>query len=217
MNKNQYLFFPPQAYNKSIQSGAININKNSMFSTPPPSYISQKSCFVKKRTYNELMESYKQKNYNLYNKESEEKYKSINNKLQKEWQNLTLKSNKKLSDEIIILKNNTEKKKEIKLKNKKFAFDDDDIDVVEKDFMCEREKNERKHKLSKSYFYDEGPTFLSDLEDTKENSISSLNFSFDYPDINYDSSIKNKLISNAIELEKTFHRIFNVKNMPNKK
>jgi hypothetical protein len=41
--------------------------------------------------------------------------------------------------------------------------------------------------------------------------------SFDFPELNLDTNIKNKLISNAIELEKTFNRIFNVKNMPNKK
>jgi hypothetical protein len=44
-----------------------------------------------------------------------------------------------------------------------------------------------------------------------------LNFSVDYPEINLDINIKDKLISNAIELEKTFNRIFNVKNIPNKK
>ena len=93
----------------------------------------------------------------------------------------------------------------------------DDIDNVEEDFILEKEKKVgKKYKLSKSYLY-EKPEFWGDLEDTKENSFSALNFSVDYPDINLDASIKDKLITNAIELEKTFHRFFNVKNMPNKK
>ena len=84
--------------------------------------------------------------------------------------------------------------------------------------MIEKEKKtQKKYNLSKSYLYDEEPPFYSDLEDTKENSFSALNFSVDYPEISLDNSIKNKLITNAIELEKTFNRFFNIKNMPNKK
>ena len=83
--------------------------------------------------------------------------------------------------------------------------------------MKREKKNQKKYNLSKSYLYDEESPFFSDLEDTKENSFSSLNFSVDYPEINLDNSIKNKLITNAIELEKTFNRFFNIKNMPNKK
>ena len=108
------------------------------------------------------------------------------------------------SNEVFILnnkKNKTEKKKEIKLP-KRFIIDDD-IDNVEKDFAFEKDKKvEKKYKLSKSYLYDEESGFYSDLEDTKENSFSSLNFSFD-PDMHFDHKIKDKLISNAIELEKT--------------
>ena len=101
------------------------------------------------------------------------------------------------------------------MKIKKFIIDDE-IDNVEKDFMFEKEKKvEKKYRLSKSYLYEE-PAFYSDLDDTKESSFSSLNFSYDYPEINFDNSIKDKLITNAIELEKTFHRLFNVNNMPNK-
>ena len=87
------------------------------------------------------------------------------------------------------------------------------IDLIEKDFNI----SEKKYGLSKSYLLDECSGFYSDLDDTKENSFFSLNVSFDYPEINLDLNIKDKLISNAIELEKTFNRIFNVKNMPNKK
>ena len=74
--------------------------------------------------------------------------------------------------------------------------------------MFEEKKDEKKYKLSKSYLYDEDPAFYSDLEDTKENSFSALNFSFDYPEISLDLSIKDKLITNGY---------FNVKTMPNKK
>ena len=96
---------------------------------------------------------------------------------------------------------------------KKFINEEDDIELIEKDFNI----SDKKYGLSKSYLFDEDSKFYSDLDDTKENSFNSLNFSFDYPEINLDSNIKDKLISNAIELEKTFNRIFNVKNMPNKK
>ena len=98
-------------------------------------------------------------------------------------------------------------------KKKFINEEDDDIELIEKDFNI----SDKKYGLSKSYLFDEDSKFYSDLDDTKENSFYSLNFSFDYPEINLDSNIKDKLISNAIELEKTFNRIFNVKNMPNKK
>ena len=71
--------------------------------------------------------------------------------------------------------------------------------------------------MSKSYLYEEDPESNSDLDDTKENSFSPLNISVDYPEINMNKTIKDKLITNAIELEKTLNRFFNVKNMPNKK
>ena len=179
----------------------------------------KKHNVVKKRTYNELMESYKEKRDNQYKREDEELYKKINIMNKPEY-NFT----KNFINEKIILRANPnkkytfekEKKKEIKVQ-KKFMIDDD-IDDLENDFMLEKnKKKEKKIRLSKSYLSEGEPGFDSDLDDTKENSFSRLNFSFDYPEINLDYSLKDKLITNAIELEKTFHRFFNVTKMPNKK
>ena len=204
-------------YNKNIQYNSTFANSNS-FNSSFPSFFGKKPFSIKKRNHNELMEFYKENNNNLYIKENEESFKAINMNFQKNINKLKYNYQNKFSNEKIILndkKNKTEKKKVIKLEKKKFIIDDE-IDNVEKDFMFEKEKKvEKKYRLSKSYLYEE-PAFYSDLDDTKESSFSSLNFSYDYPELNFDNSIKDKLITNAIELEKTFNRFFNVKNIPNK-
>ena len=211
-------FYPP---NSNFQKNSILINSNSL-NAKIPSFYFKNPYSIKKRNHNELMEFYKEKNDNLYKKENEELFKALNMNYQKKINKLKSNYQNNFSNEKIIInekKNKIEKKKEIKLEKKKFIIDDDidDIDNVEKDFIGEKEKKvEKKYKLSKSYLYDEENGFFSDLDDTKENSFSSLNFSYDYPELNLDNSIKDKLISNAIELEKTFNRFFNVKNMPNK-
>ena len=201
--------------NLNFQQNSNIINNNS-FKSINPSLTEKLPHIYRKRNYNDLMESYKKKQNTLYNKENNELYKAINMNFQK---NLKTNSQNICLNEKIILndkKNKIDKKKEIKIP-KKFIIDDD-IDIVEKDFLIEKDKKlGKKYTLSKSYLYDEEPGFFSDLEDTKENSFSSLNFSFDYPEIHFDTKIKDKLITNAIELEKTFNRFFNVKNMPNKK
>ena len=197
-----------------------NYINNIAFKSTKPLIISKKPPFIiKKRNYNELMESYKVKFNNLYKKENEELFKAVNLNFKKNISKSNPIYENNINKEKIILindkKNKLEKNKEIKLQKKKFIINDD-IDDVEEDFIYEKEKKvEKKYKLSKSYLYEE-PDFDSDLEDTKENSFSALNFSVDYPDINLNASIKDKLITNAIEIEKTFHRLFNVKNMPNK-
>ena len=195
------------------------INKN-IFKSTKPLFASKNPYKIKKRNYNELMESYKEKFNNLYKKENEELFKAVNLNFQKNISKSNPIYENNIKKEKIILindkKDKPDKNKAIKLQKKKFIINDD-IDDVEKDFIFEKEKKvEKKYKLSKSYLYDE-PDFCSDLEDTKENSFSALNFSVDYPDISFDATLKDKLITNAIELEKTFHRFFNVKNMPNKK
>ncbi len=201
--------------NLNFQQNSIVANNN-YFSTINPSLTEKLPHIYRKRNYNDLMESYQKKQNNLYNLENHELYKKINVNFQKNLQQ-NIQNNSQY--EKIILndkRNKADKKKEIKLP-KKFIIDDD-IDDVEKDFIFEKDKKvEKKYKLSKSYLYDEESGFDSDLEDTKENSFSCLNFSFDYPEIHFDTKIKDKLITNAIELEKTFNRFFNVKNMPNKK
>ncbi len=200
-------------FNFQQNSNAVN---NYSFSSINPSLTEKLPHIYRKRNYNDLMESYQKKQNNLYNLENHELYKKINVNFQKNLQQ-NIQNNSQY--EKIILndkRNKADKKKEIKLP-KKFIIDDD-IDDVEKDFIFEKDKKvEKKYKLSKSYLYDEESGFDSDLEDTKENSFSCLNFSFDYPEIHFDTKIKDKLITNAIELEKTFNRFFNVKNMPNKK
>ena len=225
MNQYKNLFYSSPGLNTSnFGLSNINIKYNSTFpnsnslNSSFPSFFGKKPFSIKKRNHNELMEFYKENNNNLYIKENEESFKAINMNFQKNINKLKYNYQNKFSNEKIILndkKNKTEKKKEIKLEKKKFIIDDE-IDNVEKDFMFEKEKKvEKKYRLSKSYLYEE-PAFYSDLDDTKESSFSSLNFSYDYPEINFDNSIKDKLITNAIELEKTFHRFFNVKNIPNK-
>ena len=197
-----------------------NYLNNIIFKSTKPLFASKKPYIIKKRNYNELMESYKKTFNNLYKKESEELFKAVNSNFQKNISksNPIYENNVKKEKTLLFndKKDKPEKNKVIKLKKKNFMINDD-IDDVEEDFIFEKEKNvEKKYKLSKSYLYEE-PDFCSDLEDTKENSFQALNFSVDYPDINLNESIKDKLITNAIELEKTFHRFFNEKNMPNKK
>lgn len=226
MNKTQNIFSQFQTSNNTQYiSSNLNFQQNSNFINNNSLKLKTSSLtgkiphIIKKRNYNELMESYKNKYNNLYIKENEEHYKALNMNFKKNIKNLKPNPQFNCSNEVFILnnkKNKTEKKKEIKLP-KRFIIDDD-IDDVEKDFAFEKDKKvEKKYKLSKSYLYDEESGFYSDLDDTKENSFSSLNFSFDYPDMHFDHKIKDKLISNAIELEKTFNRFFNVKNMPNRK
>ena len=99
---------------------------------------------------------------------------------------------------------------------KKF-FMEEDIEIDENcNNKSKSEQKKLKQKLSASYFLDEDPGFFSDLEDTKESSLYSLNLSFDFPEISLDDSIKDKLITNALELEKTFNRFYNMKTFPNK-
>jgi len=226
MNQKQNIFSSaPKPNSTNFFSKNINFPSNSIFSKEDsniplfPSIQKKKHNVVKKRTYNELMESYKEKQYNQYKREDEELYKKINIMNKPEY-----KFTKNLPNEKIILKTYStkknkfekEKKKDIKVQ-KKFMIDDE-IDDLENDFILEKgKKKEKKFRLSKSYLSEGEPGFDSDLDDTKENSFSRLNFSFDYPEINLDYSLKDKLITNAIELEKTFHRFFNVINMPNKK
>ena len=229
MNQNQDIFSSSSTLNNiNFLSPNLNSQYNSIFINNNfyepifPSSLSRKK-YVKKRNYNELMESYKEIQNNLYIKENEELYKVINKNFQKNIDKFKYNYKNKSINEKIILndsnyrKNKNDKVKDIKISKKKFIFDDDeDIYDLEKNF--EKEKNiEKKYRLSKSYLFDDEPGFYSDLDDTKENSFSALNFSFDYPELNLDSTLKDKLISNAIELEKTFNRFFNVKNMPNKK
>ena len=228
MNKNQIIFSSTQNLNNSyFISPYSNPHQNSLFvknnsnNSSIPIFAVKSRKKIKKRNYNELMESFKEKFNSLYTKENEELYKSINMNFQKNENKINPNAKICLKNEKIILNENDKKDrikkiKEIKLQPKKKYIIDDDIDDVEKDFMFE-EKKEKKYKLSKSYLYEEERAFYSDLDDTKENSFSTLNFSFDYPEISLDLSINNKLITNAIELEKTFNRFFNVKNMPNKK
>ena len=204
-----------------------NYNHNSFFKNPDyfesknPSLTGKIPRIFQKRTYNDLMESYRINKNNLYKQENDGLYKAINKNFQKKLKNVEQNSQNidNLKEDIILCdkKNKIENKKKEIINPKKF-FVDDSLDDVEKDFVFEKDKKvEKKYRLSKSYLYDEEPGFYSDLEDTKENSFSSLNFSFDYPEIHFDNKIKDKLITNAIELEKTFNRFFNVKNMPNKK
>ena len=69
------------------------------------------------------------------------------------------------------------KKKGINIDTKnKFVDEEDDIDLIEKDFnVCEK-----KYGLSKSYLLDDSSGFYSYLDNTKENSFHSLNMSFDF-------------------------------------
>ena len=216
---NQNIFsFPQISNNSSLYSSNINSSSenNSMI-------FNIKPLKAKKRNYNELMESYKQYHRNTFLSEAEELHKTFNLRLRKnlqdtknayfsgEGKNFIKNPNKIRNNDF---PQNSHQKKTINIDTKKkFTGEDDDIDLIEKDFNI----TEKKYGLSKSYLLDECSGFYSDLDDTKENSFFSLNVSFDYPEINLDLNIKDKLISNAIELEKTFNRIFNVKNMPNKK
>ena len=207
--------------NNQIQFNQDNTPNKSFFSTSNiiPQFINStpNNIKVKKRNYNEYLQSYKELHINSYLSETEGLQRSLNLKYKKNLQEAkdyysdihTPSSQNILADR----GKQTVQKKKLNLDTKKkFMYDEDFVDFNEKDFSCEK-----KYGLSKSYLYDEGSGFNSDLDDTKENSFFSVNISFDYPEINIDKNIHNKLITNALEIEKTFNRIFNVKNMPNKK
>ena len=223
MKNNQNIFWSSSISNDIFFSSEhLNYHQNSAIEkkvSSIPLFNIRKFNIIKKRNYNELMENCKEKFNDLYKMEKEDLYKALNRNFKKNKSKLKINNDNNFRNENTMLesKKKEEKNKEIKLQGKKFIMEDE-IDNVEKDFLIEKgKKNQKKYNLSKSYLYDEESPFFSDLEDTKENSFSSLNFSVDYPEINLDNSLKNKLITNAIELEKTFNRYFNIKNIPNKK
>ena len=207
--------------NNLIQLNQDNTLNKSFFSTSNiiPQFINNtpNNIRVKKRNYNEFLQSYKEFHNNSYLSEKEGLQRSLNLKYKKNLQEakdyyseLHIPSNKNI---LVNSEKQTVENKKLNIDpKKKFMYDEDFIDFNEKDFT-----SEKKFGLSKSYLYDEGSGFDSDLDDTKENSFFSVNISFDYPEINIDKNIHNKLITNALEIEKTFNRIFNVKNMPNKR
>ena len=174
--------------------------------------------FIKKRNYLEFLRQYQNKsnNFDYAEKEMANQIFSKNNN---EYMDKKLFSNsrnsliKKSQPKISPPANNLNR---INEPNK--IFMEEDFEINEKNnSIVKSEQKKSKNKLSASYILDEDPGFFSDLEDTKESSFSSLNFSFDYPEIGLDDSIRGKLITNAIELEKTFYRFYNMKNIPNKK
>ena len=174
--------------------------------------------FIKKRNYFEFLRQYQNKSNNYYSAEKEIANnifsKNNNDYMDKKLYTTSADSLVKIrQSKISQLSNNLNAKNE----PKKF-FMEEDIEIDENcSNKSKSEQKKLKQKLSASYFLDEDPGFFSDLEDTKESSFSSLNFSFDYPEIGLDDSIKGKLITNALELEKTFNRFYNIKNIPNKK
>ena len=79
MNQKQNIFSSaPKPNSTNFFSKNINFPSNSIFSKEDsniplfPSIQKKKHNVVKKRTYNELMESYKEKQYNQYKREDEE-------------------------------------------------------------------------------------------------------------------------------------------------
>lgn len=208
-------------FQKSSNNSFINLSNTPSSFPNIEMYNNIKTFKVKKRNYNEFLESYRQYNNTAFLSEAESLQKTFNLKLRKNFQNMDfnfqgkniIKNQKKMTLNDFPQISHQKKTTNPNSKKKFINEEDDDIELIEKDFNI----SDKKYGLSKSYLFDEDSKFHSDLDDTKENSFYSLNFSFDYPEINLDCKIKDKLISNAIELEKTFNRIFNVKNMPNKK
>ena len=173
--------------------------------------------FFKKRNYIEFLRQYQNKLTNFYPTEKEiaNKIFSKNNieYMDKKLLNTSTGSLIKIrQSKISPPSNNLNTKNE----SKKFLMEED-TEINEKSCNISKiEQKKQKQKLSASYFLDEDPGFFSDLEDTKESSLYSLNLSFDFPEISLDDSIKDKLITNALELEKTFNRFYNMKTFPNK-
>lgn len=180
---------------------------------------------VNKRNYEEFLKDYKLSSKDLYlkekdlycklfcYKESKIKLEVDENKNIKEYSNYL--NNK---DELInqIRKELTDLKIDT---NRKKIFYKNEVNCRSKhEKKLKKEEKSKNNKLNSSYLIG-GESELSDeLDETKESSFSSLlNFSYDYPELSLDDSITGKLITNAIELEKTFNKFFDVKNMPNKK
>jgi len=207
-------------FQKSSNNSFLNSSNISSSFPNIGMYNNIKTFKTKKRNYNEFLESYRQYHNTAFLSEAESLHKTFNLKFRKNFQNMDfnfkgeniIKNQKKMISNDFPQISHQKKIMNLDSKKKFINEEDDDIELIEKDFNI----SDKKYGLSKSYLFDEDSKFYSDLDDTKENSFYSLNFSFDYPEINLDSNIKDKLISNAIELEKTFNRIFNVKNMPNK-
>lgn len=170
----------------------------------------------KKRNYFEFIKQYQQIS-NKYTSQNESSSKIFYNNFKKYMDDkLSNTSNDSLiKSSQYIIKNKTSSILPVSQINEhKKYYIDEDIEINDNNNSFKKYKKNQKQNLSSSYLLDD-PGFFSDLEDTKESSFSSLNFSFDCPEISIDS-IKGKFITNAIELEKTFNRFFNVKIMPNK-
>ena len=71
---------PPFDLNSEQKPNYIN---NIKFKSTKPLFGSKNTYIIKKRNYNELMESYKEKFNNLYKKENEELFKAVNLNFQK--------------------------------------------------------------------------------------------------------------------------------------
>ena len=138
---------PPFDLNSEQKPNYIN---NTIFKSTKPLFASKNSYIIKKRNYNELMESYKEKFHNLYKKENEELFKAVNLNFQKNINKAnTIHENNIKKENIFLIndkKGKPEKNKGIKLQKKKFIINDD-IDDVEEDFIFEKEKKvEKKYK-----------------------------------------------------------------------
>ena len=112
----------------------LNSSQNAVFSyniskfTP---FNFKKSNIIKKRTYNELMENYKEKFNVLFKKENEDLYKTINKNFQTNRSKLNTKYENDFKSENMILSNKNKEynNKEITIQRKKFIMDDDIDDV----------------------------------------------------------------------------------------
>lgn len=203
------------------------------------SFGGRKYTKIKKRNYEKFNKGFRHLAGDLYKKEKDLQYKILNLNERKikmplvtnnEGNNNNLKSN---NEKLNKMKKELEDlNKELDISRNKFIDKTKNI-KEEIDFNFEarlekknkvktriesKEKGKNKcHNLSSSYLFGENSDLLEELDDTKETSFNLLNFSYDYPEFSLDNSITGKLISNAIELEKTFNKFFDVKILPNKK
>lgn len=184
------------------------------------SYGGKINTKYKKRNYDEFMKEYKEKNNYLYIKEKDLYCKLLSFKESK----IKLSLDENNNNNSISLKFFDNKKNEqlnqIRKEINNLYLNDSFNHIINIKTKNERLRKNQKKKsdLNSSYLIGEYSGLLDELNDTKESStISFLNFSYDYPELSLDNSLTGKLITNAIELEKTFNKYFDVKNMPNKK
>lgn len=180
-----------------------------------------------KKQNNEFPKTQFQNNQDIFNKPKPRNFISMTNT------NISQYQIEKISSKNIITKKLKETSDDFSYENSKSILIE--LNEVENDFkkleIIEKEKNNQTDNknyeddfemssidMYKLPWYDQ---YINDLseDDFNETNSSSFNYEYEIPDLTRDPKIRGKIISNAIEIEKTARKFFDVdlKLIPNKR